>query len=116
MSTIFLGPALLKLAAAAAQANCDGYDGGDVSTETDCRVYGFRPTSLLTNIGVFSGLLSSVLTPLFGSIVDHTPHRKAIGQGSAILLSIVKGIEIFVNQSTWFVVSVLQVSFMFLVV
>ncbi|KAL7528481.1 hypothetical protein ACHAXR_002468 [Thalassiosira sp. AJA248-18] len=110
MSTLFLGPALLKLAEAAAKSNCneeseeydDCIDGGG-------RIYGMRPTSLLTNIGVFSGLLSGICTPLFGSLVDHTPHRKAIGQGSAILLSIVKGVEILVNQSTWFMVSVLQV-------
>lgn len=113
MSTIFLGPALLKLASnAAAKANDCNEDDDDY--DADCgedggRIYGMRPTSLLTNIGVFSGLLSCALTPIFGSIVDHTPHRKAIGQGSAIILSIVKGIEIFVSESTWFTVSVLQV-------
>lgn len=113
MSTIFLGPALLLLAEEAAEANCDEDDNADNAGNSECgdggRVFGMRPTSLLTNIGVFSGLLSSLLTPLFGSIVDHTPHRKAVGQISAILLSIVKGIEIFVTQSTWFMVSVLQV-------
>jgi len=111
MSTIFLGPALLLLAEEAAKANCNDGDNNDTGTECSDggRVFGMRPTSLLTNIGIFSGLLSSLLTPLFGSIVDHTPHRKAVGQGSAIILAIVKGIEIFVNQSTWFIVSVLQV-------
>lgn len=116
MSTIFLGPALLKLAAVAATSNCyaGGADYDDDHSEAECingggRIYGMRPTSLLTNIGVFSGLFSAILTPFFGSIVDHTPHRKALGQGSALLLSLIKGIEICLSQSTWFVVSVLQV-------
>ena len=116
MSTVFLGPALITLAKAAAKSNCnddesefDHYDGGCTNDDDEGRVYGMRPTSLLTNIGVFSGLISTVLLPLFGAIVDHTPHRKAVGRGSAIVLSIVKGIEICVSQSTWFFVSFLQV-------
>ena len=120
MSTIFLGPALLKLAeeAATSNNNCnydeDNHYGNDDDIDSNCiqgggRIYGMKPTSLLTNIGVFSGLISSVFTPLFGALVDHTPHRKTVGQISSIILSVVKGIEIFINQSTWFLVSVLQV-------
>lgn len=111
MSTLFLGPALLVLAKQAAtldcyneaenESACDGDDEG--------RVYGMKPTSLLTNIGILSGVLSTLMLPLFGAIIDHTPHRKSIGHGSAIILSIVKGIEIFVSQHTWFAVSILQV-------
>ena len=120
MSTIFLGPALLKLAeeAATSNNNCnydeDNHYGNDDDIDSNCiqgggRIYGMKPTSLLTNIGVFSGLISSVFTPLFGALVDHTNHRKTVGQISSIILSVVKGIEIFINQSTWFLVSVLQV-------
>eukprot|EP00986_Skeletonema_menzelii_P005784 scaffold2144_cov149-Skeletonema_menzelii.AAC.4 len=115
MSSLFLGPALLILAQNAAKeaGGCDttnNDDGGqECSDDDEGRVYGMRPSSLLTNIGVFSGVLSAILLPLFGAIVDHTPHRKAIGQWAAILLSIIKGIEIFVSKSTWFFISILQV-------
>lgn len=69
MSTLFLGPALLKLARAQAEAACgQEYDDAECG-EGGGRVYGMRPTSLLTNIGVFSGLLSSAVMPLVGSIV-----------------------------------------------
>jgi hypothetical protein len=64
-----------------------------------------RPTSLLTNIGVFGGILSTALTPLFGAIVDHTPHRLHVGRISASILSVVKGVEGFVGRSTWPAVS-----------
>ncbi|KAL3769545.1 hypothetical protein ACHAW5_006297 [Stephanodiscus triporus] len=103
MSTIFLGPALLRLANEAASAG--GSDCGD-----DCRIYGMRPTSLLANIGVFGGLLSSALTPLFGAIVDHTPRRLDVGRVSAMILTVVKGVEAFVGRSTWLIVSALQVA------
>jgi len=49
------------------------------------------------------------MLPLFGAIVDHTPHRKAVGQWSAVTLSIIKGIEIFLSKSTWFYIAILQV-------
>ena len=106
MSTIFLGPALLRLAQDASV--CD--DGESGSSSSSCRVYGMRPTSLLTNIGVFGGLLSTALTPLLGAIVDHTPHRLRVGRISASILSVVKGAEAFVGRSTWPAVSALQVA------
>lgn len=98
MSTIFLGPALLRLAEdAATEVNDSG------------RIYGMRPTSLLTNISVFGGLLAAFHSPLFGSIVDHTPYRWDVGFYSAMVLSFIKGIEAFVSPSTWAIVSALQV-------
>ena len=113
MSTIFLGPALLSLANDAAKAHCKSYDNTE-NVDSQCdengqRVYGMKPSSLLTVIGVISGLLSTIFLPLFGSIVDHTSYRKEIGQYSIAIVTIVKGIEIFVGHSTWFIFSVLQV-------
>jgi MFS-type transporter involved in bile tolerance (Atg22 family) len=108
MSTLFLGPALLKLAKEAAALN-NNDDDDDDSNDDEGRIYGIKPTSLLTNIGVFSGLLSCMLTPLFGAVVDYTPHRKLVGQVSSITLSFVKGIEILINEHTWFFISILQV-------
>jgi UMF1 family MFS transporter len=118
MSTIFLGPALLRLAKNASRAAdgsiCDDRDddenNADEYDESSCRVYGMRPTSLLTNIGIIGGLLSCVLTPYFGSIIDHTNHRLLVGRTSALILSCIKGIEIFVGRHTWHAVSLLQVA------
>jgi MFS-type transporter involved in bile tolerance (Atg22 family) len=109
MSSLFLGPALLILAQDAAKEGGGCNDNEDCNDNDEGRVYGMRPSSLLTNIGVFSGVFSAILLPLFGAIVDHTPHRKAIGQYAALLLSIIKGMEIFISKSTWLVISLLQV-------
>ncbi|KAL3781262.1 hypothetical protein HJC23_012812 [Cyclotella cryptica] len=112
MSTLFLGPALLKLANDAVQMTCDNDENdADLNCNGDDqgRVYGMKPSSLLTIIGVVSGLLSTLMLPLFGAIVDHTPHRKKIGQISIAVVTIIKGIEIFVSPATWFAVSIFQV-------
>jgi MFS-type transporter involved in bile tolerance (Atg22 family) len=102
MSSIFLGPALLELASEA--AGCEVED-----TECENRVYGFRPSSLLTNIAIVAGLLGSAFLPLFGSIVDHTNHRRAVGAYTAGGLVLVKGVEVMVGPNTWFFVALLQV-------
>ncbi|GAX29190.1 hypothetical protein FisN_28Lh018 [Fistulifera solaris] len=105
MSSLFLGPALLALAdqeVAACGYLCHG------------RVYGFRPTSLLTNIATISSLLVSVTLPLVGAVVDHSPYRKQVGAYTAAGMVICKMIEFSVGPSTWFFVSVLQIVFLVL--
>lgn len=98
MSSLFLGSALLELAS----ADCDPGD-------AECRVYGFRPSSLLTNIAVISGVLVSLFLPLFGAIVDHTNYRRQVGAYTAVGLVVVKAIETCVGPRTWFFVACLQV-------
>ncbi|GKY93597.1 hypothetical protein MPSEU_000327100 [Mayamaea pseudoterrestris] len=95
MSSIFLGPALLEQASNAASAND--------------KTFGFRPSSLLSNMAIVSGLLASLLAPLVGAIMDHTPHRRSVGMYTAYGLVVIKGIEIFVGPSTWLLVACLQV-------
>ena len=121
MSSLFLGPALLQLAAQAcaekaasdAESNPDETSSSSSLNQQDgnqeCRVYGFRPSSLLTNIAIVSGLLVSLLLPVFGAIVDHTPYRRQVGAITAAGLVLVKGIEIMVGPRTWLLVAALQV-------
>lgn len=47
MSSLFMGPALLTLANDAAQEKCN-----DCGVD-DARIYGMKPSSLLSNIGMF---------------------------------------------------------------
>jgi len=124
MSSLFMGPALLTLANKAAQEKCN--DCGD-----DARIYGMKPSSLLSNIGmcdvvipcslhfvmpllttllaaIVTGVLSAVILPLFGAIVDHTPHRRQVGIWSAAFLAMLKGAEAVISAQTWFFVAILQ--------
>ena len=65
-----------------------------------------RPTFLLTNIVMISGLASASLMPLVGSIMDHTCHRRTVGRLSAILLVVMIGIQIVTLQTAWVVAAV----------
>lgn len=115
MSSIFLGPALLELATDALEHACrDTYPPETEQEQLDAcvedgRIFGFYPSSLLSNIAIVSGLLSSVAMPLFGAIVDHTSNRWNVGAWSAIGLVFVKGMETIVSSTTWFFVASLQV-------
>lgn len=106
MASIFLGPALLGLASNEAQSSCDAEE----AECDDARVYGFKPSSLLTNIAIVAGLIATILLPLFGAITDHTPHRRSVGGWSAAGLIIIKIVELALSQKTWFVVAWLQVA------
>jgi MFS-type transporter involved in bile tolerance (Atg22 family) len=70
---------------------------------------GFRPSSLLSNIAIASGLLGALILPPFGAIMDHTPYRRHVGIISCICLILVKGFEIMISLDTWFFVTCLQV-------
>ena len=103
MSSLFMGPALLSLAYNEAQADCNNC--GD-----DARIYGMKSSSLLSNIAIASGLLGALILPLFGAIVDHTPHRRQVGIWSAACLAGIKGVEIIISSQTWFFVAILQIA------
>jgi hypothetical protein len=67
MASIFLGRGLLELASRQAQEACT-----DENDDQDClanvRVYGFKPSSLLTNIAIVAGIISAIILPLVGPL------------------------------------------------
>ena len=66
------------------------------------RVYGFRPSSMLTMASVITGVTSAVLMPFIGAVVDHTRHRKTVGVLTAILVCAITGFQIAISIDTWF--------------
>jgi MFS-type transporter involved in bile tolerance (Atg22 family) len=67
-----------------------------------------KPSSLLSNIAIGSGLMGALILPLFGAIVDHTPYRRRVGIWSAVGLAAIKGVETIISARTWLFVSLLQ--------
>jgi UMF1 family MFS transporter len=110
MSSLFLGPALLSLAAEEAQLDCEAAGVDDIhECVVDARVYGFRPSSLLSNIAIAAGLLGALILPPCGAIMDYTPYRRHVGVISGLCLILVKGVEIMISLDTWFFITCLQV-------
>ncbi|KAL7542812.1 hypothetical protein ACHAXR_012126 [Thalassiosira sp. AJA248-18] len=117
MSNIFLSAALIRLASESAGCifNDDGSD--EETPECNEEVFGFRPSSLITMIAVVSGVLSAFLLPIIGAVVDYTPHRRLVGILSALFITVVQGIQIWLNDTTWFPMAILQAlnGFMYMV-
>lgn len=100
MSNIFLSTSLILLAER--QIDCEGDD-------VPCgRVYGLKPSSLISLIATISGILSCFFLPFMGAIVDYTSHRWTLGVLSCAFLVLVQAIQIGTVQDTWFVMAILQ--------
>jgi MFS-type transporter involved in bile tolerance (Atg22 family) len=105
---VFLGTALLQLATEAAGCPVGNLTGTNDIPHCDKRVYGVRPSSLLTTYAAIVGFVSSMSAPMIGAVIDFTPHRRLLGRilTAAYVLSLFPAI--FVNIHTWFAVAVVQ--------
>ena len=71
-------------------------------------MYGFKPSSLITNIGTITGIISVCLVPFIGAVIDCTNYRRKVGASSALLMMVIQAIQIGTFQSTWFIMAILQ--------
>lgn len=96
----YVGVALIRIASVDAGCtqlqNCDN------------TIYGLKPSSMLTAATAIVGVAAALLMPIVGAIVDHTPHRRIIGQISAIILVTITAIQMSLNESNWFPILCLE--------
>jgi len=105
MSNVYLANSLIHLACKAS----GGFDeAGLQCVNPGLNIYGMKPAALISNIAVAASILSALMMPLFGAIIDYTPHRKWVGIGTAATLTIVTGVQIGTVDSTWFAMAILQ--------
>jgi UMF1 family MFS transporter len=108
VSTAFLGPALMQLAYTSAeerfcqdQYNVD-VDGNNCSpTEDNLRVFGLRPSSILTVSSVAATAVAAVALPLIGALIDRSSHRKTVGAATAYALVFFNAIQVMLSQRNW---------------
>jgi hypothetical protein len=105
----FLSTALLRLAKEAAGCEVDPPPGSNKVPDCDGRVYGIRPSSLLTTYTIVVGVVSATLMPFMGAIVDYTPHRRKTGRWLSVIFCVFLFPQIFLNSNTWFAVAILQI-------
>ena len=97
MSNVFLSAAFITLAEK--EIGCHYSD--DAIDHEECgTVYGFKPSSLITNIGTITGILSACLVPFIGAVIDCTDYRRKVGASSALLMMVIQAIQIGTFQST----------------
>lgn len=109
-TSVFVSVELLRLAKNAAGCDDTNDDGESAGYEAcDKRVYGMKPTSLLTNIMIVVGLISAFLMPLIGSVIDHTAYRRAVGRISAGFMTFFILLQMLLIRRHWFMAAIMQV-------
>lgn len=106
MSNIFLSTSLIFLASQ--EAGCLNEKGDEVLDDCGETVYGFKPVSLISNIAIVSGLLSALLMPIAGAMIDCTPYRRHVGVGIAAFMVLIQGVQMGTVSSTWFAMAILK--------
>jgi hypothetical protein len=99
MSNVYLANSLIHLAC----KQGGGFEGeNERCTNYNVTVYGMKPGALISNIAVIASVLSALLMPFFGAIIDFTPHRRMVGVGTAIGLGAISAIQIGTNEVRFF--------------
>eukprot|EP00339_Tiarina_fusa_P001225 CAMPEP_0117083372 /NCGR_PEP_ID=MMETSP0472-20121206/58701_1 /TAXON_ID=693140 ORGANISM="Tiarina fusus, Strain LIS" /NCGR_SAMPLE_ID=MMETSP0472 /ASSEMBLY_ACC=CAM_ASM_000603 /LENGTH=527 /DNA_ID=CAMNT_0004811973 /DNA_START=49 /DNA_END=1632 /DNA_ORIENTATION=+ len=117
MSNVFLSTAFIYLASE--EAGCIDEETGRIITTCENRVYGFYPSSFVTdygfypssfvtNIATIAGLLTAFVLPVFGAIIDFTANRRLVGRWVAAFIVLIQGAQISVSSRTWFPMAILQ--------
>ena len=60
-----------------------------------------KPTSLISTIAICVSFFGALMMPVVGSIIDHTPHRKLVGQRAAYFLIVIAALQISVCEDTF---------------
>jgi len=102
---VFLSPSFLFLASE--QAGCVDEQTREIFDDCSIRVYGFLPSSILTNIVTIGGIVSAFLMPLVGAIIDYTSYRRRIGITACIFIVIIQVAQIGTVSSTWFPMAII---------
>ena len=112
-SAVFLGTALITLSKEAAGCETAIPPGEDRIPECHNRIYGIKPSSLLSTYVTTLGILSACTLPIIGAVIDHTPYRRELGSISAFLQCCIIFLHIFIDDSIWVLVAVFLIFFYF---
>jgi len=97
---VYISTAILGLA----------YSVGDCATlPADCRIWGLKPSSLLSTMTSISSFFSALCMPFIGAIVDHTDYRRCIAFCAGMFAVGLNFIEIFVSEKTFYVVIICHI-------
>lgn len=105
ISFMFLSLAILELANQ--QAGCPKNEKGAYENCGNT-VYGLQPSSMLALMAMIGGIATSLFMPYAGAVVDYSDRRRGFGKICATLLVLVNVAQIFIFESTWFAMTILQ--------
>jgi UMF1 family MFS transporter len=98
----FIVPAILRLATEEAGCETEPLEGEVKVPDCHNKVYGMKPSSLVTTVASVIALVVAVMIPLIGAVIDYTEHRRLIGKVLSLLYCLAILPQIFVSEDTWF--------------
>ncbi len=108
-AAVFLSTALINLAKRSVGCETEIPEGSNKVPECNEKVYGLKPSSILTTYGTVLGLIVSVSLPFVGAALDHTRYRKTVGQLSALIQILLVFSLCFINAANFFIIMIAQV-------
>jgi MFS-type transporter involved in bile tolerance (Atg22 family) len=97
----FLATALIKIAKDEAGCQIEKLPGESKLPDCNEKVYGLKPSSLLSTFATVLGLVAAISMPLAGAIVDYTSHRRGMGRFMASIFCLSLFPTIFVSRQNW---------------
>jgi MFS-type transporter involved in bile tolerance (Atg22 family) len=93
MSNIYMNNMLIYFSCKAGGGFGEG-EKANTCVDPDVTVYGMKPAALISNILIVAAVLSAVMMPVFGAVVDYTRHRRMVGIVMSVLLTIITAVQI----------------------
>lgn len=102
----FMLPAIAKLAKEQAGCETEAPSSAEDIPECHGKVYGIKPSSLLTLLSSIVGLASAFIIPPVGAVVDFTNHRRLIGRWVSVFYALGILCMVFLSEDSWLALAV----------
>lgn len=101
-TSVYVATTIISLAKKEAGCETEIADESSLKVpECDKRIYGMKPSSLLTTCVTIVSILTAFCLPIVGALIDHTSCRKLVGLISAVLALGLIFLQIFITESNW---------------
>jgi len=107
-SSVYLSTVFVKFAYIEAGCEIEIPDGETVLPECNGRIYGIKPSSILTVFVMALGVITALFLPIVGALLDSSNRRRAVGAITGVVLCVITLIQSFVSEEIWFPIFVLQ--------
>lgn len=114
-SSVYFSAALIKVAYEDAGCITELQDGQSKLPDCDKRIYGIKPSSMLSLFVMILGICNAIIMPIFGALLDSSNRRRMVGAVTALGVTVITFSQSFVSKKNWFPVFILQlISFILL--
>jgi hypothetical protein len=97
MSNIYMNSMLIYFSCKAGGGFGEGLN-ADRCVNPDVTVYGMKPAALISNLLVVTAVLSAILMPVFGAVIDYTRHRRNVGIVMSVALTVITAVQVGTNE------------------